>query len=437
MSLLRSRARSQSALALSKFLILACCGSSITSAQSVTVDELLARAEVSNRDLLAVRQRLEEAKGVLRQAGIGPATTFQTGAVSGRPVGTVGEEQFSAGFSKTFETGGKRDRRVQVAAMQADIATVEYELRVRQLRYDLQTRFVELASTIRRLSVFDDQLANLRRSMELTRARVAQGDAAALEADLLSVEIGRIEAQRAVVAGDVDAIEVDLRRIAGLGLEDEILISPSYSISARSFTSAELTQRALVGRPDLRLARVREQQGDAERILAEAEGRANVTVSAGYAFVKSRFDDQFGTTRAGTVVPLRDRDDVLSFSVSIPLFSRSRNQGNVEASVARMRGAQLQREALERSIPLEIDAALRRLNSTERASAVLSGSVLTQAVSNLEVIRQAYQLGQLRLLDVLNEQRRLLDLQIARVDAEAEVLRSLAELEKAVGGELP
>jgi cobalt-zinc-cadmium efflux system outer membrane protein len=45
-------------------------------------------------------------------------------------------------------------------------------------------------------------------------------------------------------------------------------------------------------------------------------------------------------------------------------------------------------------------------------------------------------LGQLRLLDVLNEQRRLLDLQLAKVDAEVEVLRSLTELEKAVGGEL-
>jgi cobalt-zinc-cadmium efflux system outer membrane protein len=55
---------------------------------------------------------------------------------------------------------------------------------------------------------------------------------------------------------------------------------------------------------------------------------------------------------------------------------------------------------------------------------------------NLGIIRQAYELGQLRLLDVLNEQRRLLETQLSSIDAEAELMRSAAELERAVGGEL-
>lgn len=436
MSSLHSCARTQCANALLKLLIPAFCAYSPVWAQSIAIRELLARAEQSNRELLAVRQRLDEAKGILRQAGVGPATTFQAGGVSGRPVGTVGEEQFSAGLSKTFETGGKRDRRIEVAGRQAEIATAEYEERIRLLRYDLQSRFVELVSSTRRLEVLDDQLSNLRHALELTRARVVQGDAAVLEADLLSVEIGRIEAQRIVISGNLDAMQVELRRAAGLSPEEGVFVSPSYSLSDYSFTSADLISRALRGRADLKTARIREQEGDAEQRLAEAESHANIAISAGYAFIKSRFDDQFGTTRAGALVQLQDRDDVLSVSVSVPLFSRSRNQGNIEASVARQRGAQFQREALERAIPLEVAAAMRRLQSTKQALTALSGPVLTQAAKNVEVIRQAYQLGQLRLLDVLNEQRRLLDLQLAKVDAEAEVLRSLTELEKAVGGEL-
>ncbi len=436
MSSLHPRVRAKCASTLCKLLILACCFGPPAGAQSVTLRELLGRAEQSNRDLLAVRQRLEEAKGVLRQAGVAPATTLQAGGVSGRPVGTVGEEQFSAGFSKTFETGGKRDRRIEVAERQSEIATAEYEERLRQLRYDLRTRFVELVSSTRRLEVLDAQLSNLQSALELTRARVAQGDSAVLEADLLSVEIGRIEAQRAALAGSAEAVQVELRLTAGLSTDETVFISPTYSLVTRPYTAPDLISRALEDRADLRIARIREKQGDAEQRLAEAEGHANVTVSGGYAFVKSRFDDQFGTARTGAIVPLRDRDDILSVSVSIPLFSRSRNQGNIEASVARTRGSQYQREALERAIPLEVSAATRRLQSTEQALSTLGGPVLDQASKNVEVIRQAYQLGQLRLLDVLNEQRRLLDLQLAKVDAEVEVLRSLTELEKAVGGEL-
>jgi len=161
-----------------------------------------------------------------------------------------------------------------------------------------------------------------------------------------------------------------------------------------------------------------------------------VTLSAGYSRVYSRFDDQYGLTPAGALTLLRDRDDVLSVGVSVPLFGRNRNAGNLEAAAARTRGAQYRMESLERSIPLEVEAAWRRVSSARQAHETLDQAVLRQAERNLEVIRGAYQLGQLRLLDVLNEQRRLLDIQLAAVDAKLDVLRGLAELERASGGEL-
>jgi len=53
------------------------------------------------------------------------------------------------------------------------------------------------------------------------------------------------------------------------------------------------------------------------------------------------------------------------------------------------------------------------------------------------VIREAYKLGQLRLLDVLNEQRRLVDTQMAYIDAQADAARTWAELQRAAGGIYP
>jgi cobalt-zinc-cadmium efflux system outer membrane protein len=40
----------------------------------------------------------------------------------------------------------------------------------------------------------------------------------------------------------------------------------------------------------------------------------------------------------------------------------------------------------------------------------------------------------LRLLDVLNEQRRLVDTQLASIDAQADAARTWAEVEQAAGG---
>ncbi|MEN6605534.1 MAG: TolC family protein, partial [Bryobacteraceae bacterium] len=95
------------------------------------------------------------------------------------------------------------------------------------------------------------------------------------------------------------------------------------------------------------------------------------------------------------------------------------------------------REYLERSIPLEVASAWRRWRNSIDALRALSGAAIEQAEKNVEVIRGAYQLGNLRLLDVLNEQRRLLDMQLAAVDVRADALRGFFELERAVGEDLP
>jgi cobalt-zinc-cadmium efflux system outer membrane protein len=63
--------------------------------------------------------------------------------------------------------------------------------------------------------------------------------------------------------------------------------------------------------------------------------------------------------------------------------------------------------------------------------------VVGQSTKNLAVVREAYQLGQLRLLDVLNEQRRLTDTELLYLDARVAAARALADLERVSGGLLP
>lgn len=85
---------------------------------------------------------------------------------------------------------------------------------------------------------------------------------------------------------------------------------------------------------------------------------------------------------------------------------------------------------------LEVEAAWARYEAARKTVAIFQRGVVDESNRNLAIIRQAYELGQLRLLDVLNEQRRQLETQLSAIDAEAELARSAAELERAAGGEL-
>ena len=90
-----------------------------------------------------------------------------------------------------------------------------------------------------------------------------------------------------------------------------------------------------------------------------------------------------------------------------------------------------------RTVPQEVEAAYRRWTGAMRSLEIMRAGVIEPSQKNLIVIREAYRLGQLRLLDVLNEQRRLVELQLSFVDTQAEAARAFAELERAVGGTLP
>jgi cobalt-zinc-cadmium efflux system outer membrane protein len=129
--------------------------------------------------------------------------------------------------------------------------------------------------------------------------------------------------------------------------------------------------------------------------------------------------------------------DVLSFGLSIPLRTSHSGTGNVQAATARATSARSRRTYLEKTIPLEVESAYQRLNTATNSLQTLKSGVLDPSTNNLSIIQEAYKLGQLRMLDVLNEQRRLVDAQLAYIDAQADTARSWAEIERAIGGIRP
>jgi cobalt-zinc-cadmium efflux system outer membrane protein len=405
-------------------------------ARPVTAEQLLEQALANNREIAAVRLHVAEARGLLRQAGVRPAPLLSGNGASGRPLRTQGEESYFAGISQQFETFGKRRKRVRVAEYAVALAETELAERVAVLKQDVRIAFAEAVADQEKVRILGELMELLRDTLHLTEARVREGDAARLDAGLVRVELGRIEAQQAAARGSVEADLLELRRLAGVDPAAPITLA-DIADPALSFNVAALVRQAMVKRPELLYARIAERQAEAAADLAEAEGKPDVTLSATYSHETGTFDEQFGVSSSGAPVQLRDVDNILSVGVSIPLTGRRRNLGNIEAAAARAASARLRREFLERSIPAEIEAALRRYDALRRSVAVTREDVLIQSEKNVEVIRQAYGLGQLRLFEVLNEQRRLLETRLAYIDSRAGLLRALAEVERAAGGILP
>ena len=400
-----------------------------------TVDDLVRTGIANNKDLAAVRERVAEAKGLARQAGVRPAPTLGLNGSTGKPLGTIGEEQYGGELSEPIETFGKRGKRIRVAEFSVGLAEAELQGRTTELAYEIRAAYAEVLAERRKVKLLGDLMAFNTDTLRLTEARVKEGDVAPLEAGLLKVEVSQAEVSRMSAQSRLTSAEFELRRLAGLSGATPI---PDTDFPPPKPLPLEaLQQKALENRADLKSARIEQEQQTASVTLAKADAKPDVTLSAGYARQDSQFDGLLGFTSNGTPSPIRDRVDLLTFGVSIPLRTSRSGAGNVQAATARTSGARLHQDYLERTIPLEVASAYRRWRTASDSLQVLKSGVMDPSSANLSVIREAYKLGQLRLLDVLNEQRRLVDTQLAYIDAQADAARSWAEVERAVGGNLP
>lgn len=400
------------------------------------VQRLIDEAMTRNRELLAAQERIAEARGMLHQAAVRPAPTVEATAASGRPLKTPGEEEYSVGYFQPIETGGKRSKRLLLAERGLALAEAEFAEHTRQLAYDIKTQYIEAVISRRKAEAIERIVGINRESYRLVDARVQRDDAAPLERGLVLVELNRTEAQQAAAEGQAQTAEIELRRRVGFSSSEPVTPRGLRRESPIALSVDGLQARALLSRPDLKAAQALLLQAAAEVELARAQGSPDLTLSAQYTRRSAQFEDPLRKTASGDPLALQDRDNVLSFGVSIPLQTRKRNLGNIEAAIARVNAAKLRVQHLGATIPLAVAGAWRRYQAAERAAGILRGGVLEQSERNLTVIRQAYNLGQLRLLDVLNEQRRLLETELTYIDAESELARSRAELERAVGGDL-
>jgi len=396
-----------------------------------SAEELVKMALDANKGFLASRKQIDEAQGLLQQAGLRPNPTLQTNVLSGPAVGNTGEGEISVSYSHTFELGGKRDKRVNVASFSLKVTertTADLE---RQLRADVKARYAEALSAERNLATVRTLLSITEQTYRISEARRAEGEGPALDVRLIDVERNRLRSEELLLDSQRQRSILELKVLAGIDTEDDLHLKDDETPTAATPT-ADFIERALKERPDIQAARANEQKATAEAELARAEGVPNITGSIGYTNSRSRFP-QFGTTPSGALSRVSDNDNLLAVGISIPLPVRDRNQGNIYAAESRSAQARLRRQFLEQAAKREIEAALTRYRAALRARELFDSRINQQAEENLKVVRASYDLGETRLTDVLIEQRRLIETKKAYNEVVKEYQLSLIELERLAG----
>ncbi|HTH52242.1 MAG TPA: TolC family protein, partial [Pyrinomonadaceae bacterium] len=331
-----------------------------------------------------------------------------------------------------LELGGRRSARIRVAQRELEIRQQAAAEQERRLAADVRTKYGETLAAIFKLMFTESMLANAEQNYSLTIAKVNEGRTPPLEGNQELVELNRIRAIRESGEGAVEMKMFELRNLVGMRPEEPLRLTGTLDTPVDQLPPiADATARALQTRSDLIGARAVQALAAAKVEQARSEGRVDADLMLGYQRMRSGFPLLGIQEGTGALLPIDSKMHFFTFGVKLMLPVRDRKQGEIAAAKLEEDAARSRREFGELTIRGEIASAYARYERAVKAREIYRLGVRDQALANLGVVRQTYELGSKSLLDFIAEHHRYIDTETGYIDAQLEAYLARVELLKA------
>jgi outer membrane protein TolC len=397
---------------------LALAASCLVAQTKLTLRQAVDRALESHPLLPPAEQRTLVASGLREQAALSPNPRLILQSENTRPYGNpsfsyLRDTDNFAYLQNTFETAGRRARRVDVADASVRRLELERELLRRQIAARVGNAYWSAAGAARVRDLLLEDGKTMQGVVDYHAARVREG--AMAEADLIRV---RLEAQRLLVSANLAKLDAERSRIhlqREMGQTEFEPLELTDPIDQDQPPPTATIADALAARPEIKVARAAVEHAQANQRLQLAVAKPNVDVVFGY------------KRTAGL--------DTMLGGVQMDLPFANRNQGNIAAAGAEIRLAQTNLAATEALIKAEVAAAEADYRIRRRDVLETLKPTLDQASETYRIADAAYRAGGSDLLRLLDAQRLRTESQIALARSLAELRQSEVALRVALGGE--
>ena len=373
----------------------------------LTQDEAVAIALWNNPEFQVLLASLGFARADLVEAGL-----LQNPVLS--LLFPWGPKQFEATLRWPVELLWQRPRRVAAAQKAAESVAAALEQDGLTLVSDVKLAYAEFGLAQDRVTLSERALAELNAIAMLMDSRFQAGDISQLEARVASIDAAR--ARQDVERARLDAVLRATELLARLGLALEPAPTPPRLNPAplvQCAVTATVLTDALASRPDVRAA----------ELTVEAAGSRLGWERSRVLTLTAVLDANGAGTEGFELGP--------GIDMGIPLFNR--NQGNITRAQAELQRASSQYLAVRQRVATEVRVAAAQYDQASAAAAEWRKTVLEPLEQQVAVADRAFNEGEVAYLFVIEMNRRLIDARLRTREAEADIARALARLERAVG----
>jgi cobalt-zinc-cadmium efflux system outer membrane protein len=312
-------------------------------------------------------------------------------------------------FEQTLPVSGRRGLRADAARARAEATGQEVTAKMAKTAAKVRTAYYEVLHLRERIAVRVTWLDGIRELEQILVQRVEAGESAAYDLERLRKETADIAADIEVDRAALAERRAQLRGMLFLSARDGE-VTPTGQLMPSEIPSDASLREAVEGRPEVAAA---ESRVEAARHANRAASRWWVpepTVSAGYR----------GASVAGEHYP----GFVAGVSLTVPLFYQ--NGGERLAAGAELERARSQREILRRKYRARVQGLAARTRRLQEAAKTYRADGLARSKRLVEVAREAYDAGEIGILELIDAHRGLVDtrlrvLELARSARQAEI----------------
>jgi cobalt-zinc-cadmium efflux system outer membrane protein len=376
------------------------CLSALAEPAPRSINEIVALALKHSAELTALEKDAAAKQSLAIQAGTISNPTLELQGSTGSLTGSPDEHTASIGINQELPLYGKLRLRREAVQREAEALKRQRDNTVRLLNDEVATLALDYSLTVKRQELAA-KLVQLNRDLEaIAGERFKAGDISELEFNLAKVELARAESRLLEVERESIPLRIKIASLTGLN-ETDVNLSDADFRPTLSKSRQELVKQALASRPDLLALALERDKAETETHLAKADALPNLTAGL---FVQW----QHGKTEVGGRSEISS-DTQLGLRLSMPIPVFDRNQGGRAAAQAHLDAAESRRLALERTVTAEVEAAESRLSSSERILALLERRIIPQLTENLKLTQEAYRLGEVGILSVIDEQKKFFE----------------------------
>ena len=349
------------------------------------------------------------------------------------PETRVGPQTGGVSVSQRIPWFGKRSDQDRVAGSEA--AALEEVVRARQAEVVRQVKlaYYDLSYLDRAIEITAEEEELLRHYESLAQARYSQGVGLQQAVVKLQAEITRVRFRRQELLRKRTDAEAALNALRDQPVHVSIPAIGPADRPVVELNGEELQRIARADRPEVKAAVHRMESEDGSVRLARRQYWPDIVVGAAWGSVGDRRDAQ-GRMHP----PPANGKDVYSVSlgINIPLY-RSRYDSGVQAASARHSAATEAYRNVVNEVAVNVRSAAFGLTMIEEQLALFKKALLPQAEQALRSTEEAYSTGTVGVLELLDSEEVLLNVRLGLARLESDYMKTLAEMERAIGAAFP